>query len=429
MNTTSPRTELLAVYAAYLFRYLYPLFMLPYYGRALGPTGYGLVLAGASLSNSLWLFVSYGFPTVGARDTVHAAGSAERAEILRTHLIARQLLCVPAIVAGAIAIGASLAFRQHGSSGPVVIAMGLVSAFNVGWYLVSTGRAIASVRIEVVGFAISLALIVGFVHRPSDAERVFPLLLASSVIQLGLAYWLIRREFAGAVSNLKRAVDLIRRSTVIFIYGGTSVLLAGASTYLLSTMAHASEVSAFGVAERLVAAGLSVMSPAAQILVPKLTSLVGSDPLRANRLMRRVFVWFFTGAALAAVATVLLSERVIPLALGAGFERCVPVLNLMVFVLPVSVCTQVLGAYFLIPRKLERLLAQAGVLGAVMSLACAMPLASQWGALGMAGARLVGELTMLAVLAAGLWRAKLLTEIFGIDGGPATAVSGTRIRQ
>ncbi|WP_222940204.1 hypothetical protein, partial [Pantoea agglomerans] len=126
-------------------------------------------------------------------------------------------------------------------------------------------------------------------------------------------------------------------------------------------------------------------------------------------------VWFFSGAALAAVATVLLSERLIPLALGAGFERCVPVLNLMVFVLPVSVCTQVLGAYFLIPRKLERLLAQAGVLGAVVSLACAIPLASQWGALGMAGARLVGELTMLGVLAAGLWRAKLLTEIFGFD--------------
>ena len=39
MNTTSSRTELLAVYVAYMFRYLYPLFMLPYYGRALGPSG------------------------------------------------------------------------------------------------------------------------------------------------------------------------------------------------------------------------------------------------------------------------------------------------------------------------------------------------------------------------------------------------------
>ncbi|SDF96090.1 oligosaccharide flippase family protein [Paraburkholderia phenazinium] len=416
MKGPSSRTQLAAVYLAYAFRYLYPLVMLPYYGRVLGPNGYGIVLAGASLSNSLWLFVGFGFPTVGSRDTVHARDSAERAEILKAHVTARLLLCVPAMIAGLVAIYLSLTFRSRPLTGAIVIAMGLTAAFNVGWYLVSTGRALASIRIEVVGFVLSFLLIVGFVHHSSDVKRVFPLLLASSGIQLAMAYWLIRSEFRGILGRLQDAVDLIRRSTTIFIYGGTSVLLAGASTYLLSTMAGPAEVSSFGVAERLIAAGLSLMSPAAQILVPKVTYMIGRETFRANRLTRRIFVLFFSGAAMSVLATVSLSGWLIPLVFGVGFEHSVAVLNLMVFVLPVSVCTQVLGMYFLVPRKLERLLARAGVLSAIVNLACAVPLASHWGALGMASARLIGELTMLAVLVAGMWRAQLLAELFDIGG-------------
>lgn len=428
MKASSSHTQLAAVYVAYAFRYLYPLIMLPYYGRALGPAGYGIVLAGMSLSNSLWLFVSYGFPTVGSRDTVHARDASERAEILKTQVSARLLLCLPAIIAGLVAIYLSLTFRSRPLSGLVVIGMGLTASFNVGWYLVSTGRALASIRIEIIGFALCTLLIFGFVHHTGDVARVFPLLLTSMVIQLGIAYWLIRAEFDGMLASLKSAVRLIRQSTTIFIYGGTSVLLTGASTYLLSTMAAPVEVSSFGIAERLIAAGLSLMSPAAQILVPKVTYMVGKDPCRANRLTRRIFVLFFSGAIIAALMTVMLSAWLIPLVFGAGFAHSVPVLNLMVFVLPVSVCTQVLGMYFLVPRKLERLLARAGVLSAIVNLACAIPLASHWGALGMASARLIGELTMFVALATAMWRAQLLAELFDIGGKLSMAAGDNTIR-
>ena len=74
-----PRAELMAVYVAYAFRYLYPLLLLPYYGRVLGAGGYGVVLAGMSLSNSIWLFVNFGFSTVGARDAVQARDARTRA--------------------------------------------------------------------------------------------------------------------------------------------------------------------------------------------------------------------------------------------------------------------------------------------------------------------------------------------------------------
>ncbi|WP_414442458.1 polysaccharide biosynthesis C-terminal domain-containing protein [Burkholderia sp. 22PA0106] len=425
MNRIKPTLssfELFAVYLSYVSRYLYPLFLLPYYGRTLGAGGYAVILAGMSLSNSIWLFVNYGFSTVGARDTVHTQTDAERAAILRRQFSARLVLCVPGAIVGAIAATQSAIFARVPGIGVPVVAMGLVAAFNLGWYFASTGRAKKSVAIEVVGFVLSLSMIFCFIHRPGDLKFVFPLLLVSSVVQLGLAYWSVRREFSGLLSSPRDALGLIRQSTVIFIYGGTSVLLIGASTYVLSLLAPAAEVGAFGVAERLIGAGLSLMGPAAQILVPKVTFLVGRDAQRANLLARRIFAFFFGGATLATFVTVFAAGWVVPFIFGAGFAHAVPVLQLLAFVLPVSVCTQVLGMYFLIPRKREGLLARSGVISAIVNLACAVPLATHWGAMGMGVARLLGELTMLGVLLVGVWRAGLVAEIVGARrcaGSPA----------
>ncbi|MEW6345001.1 MAG: oligosaccharide flippase family protein [Paraburkholderia sp.] len=415
IKSSSSRVELFAVYVAYAFRYLYPLLLLPYYGRVLGADGYGVVLAGMSLSNSIWLFVNYGFSTVGARDTVHASDRDGRAAILRSHFSARLLLCLPALILGCVAIAASHIFSSRLPVGIAVIMLGLGAAFNLGWYFTGSGRARISVIIEVIGFGVSLVLIFGFIHRPSDLNRVFLMLLISCLIQLSLAYWTVRGEFSGLLSGLSQALDLIKKSTVIFVYGGTSTLLIGASTYLLSILASASEVSAFGVAERLIAAALSLMAPAAQILVPRVTRLVVQDRMSANSMMRRIFMLFFGCATMAMLVTIALSGWLVPLVFGQGFQRTVPVLRLLAVILPISVCTQVLAMYFLIPRKREALLARAGVISALVNIALAVPLASHWGALGMASARLVGELTLLLVLLAGMRRANLLHELFDME--------------
>jgi O-antigen/teichoic acid export membrane protein len=404
------KAELAAVYVAYVLRYVYPLLLLPFYGRTLGPGGYGIVLAGMSLSNSIWQFVSFGFPTVGGRDTVHAKNGEERATILASQMTGRLLLCAPTAIFGLGAVALSPVLSAHPLPGCTAVFLGLLAAFNLGWYFTSTGRARRSVMIEVIGFITSLTLIFSFVHHPTDLSRVFPLLLASTIVQLALAYGSIRHEFSGVVSSIRAGIQLIHRSKVIFIYTGTSVLLISASTYILSVLAPETEVSAFGVAERLIAAGLSLMGPAAQVLVPKVTYLVSTDPARANRLARRILAFFLCGAIAAVACTMLLAGWAIPLVFGSGFQHTVPVLKLFVLVLPLSVVNQAIGIYFLIPRNCESLLARAGVTSAVVSLLAAIPLASHWGAMGMVCARLVGELTLLTALLVCLFRSGLIGE-------------------
>lgn len=408
------KIELLAVYLSYAFRYLYPLVLVPYYGRVLGAGGYGVVLAGMSLGNTVWMFVNYGFSTVGSRDIVHTENDGERDPIFREQFMARVVLAVPAVIVGVIAAYRSPLLSPVPGACLLVVAGGLLAAFNLGWYFTGTGRAKTSVMIEVLGFILSSTMIFTLIRRPDDIVRVFPISFASCAIQLGLAYVVLRREYTGFIAPLRRAFDLIKRSTIIFVYGGTSVLLIGASAYILSLFASPAEVSAFGVSDRLVGAALSLMQPAAQILVPKVMYLVGRDKAHANLITRRLFAVFFIGAVTGVIGTRALAGWIVPLVFGREFSAAVPVLNLMVLVLPVTVCTHILGMYILIPRKREGLLARCGVGGALVNVAVAVPLATHFGAMGMAEARLLGETSLLVMLVIGVWRAGLLREILGI---------------
>lgn len=411
------KIELIAVYLSYAFRYLYPLVLVPYYGRVLGASGYGVVLTGVALANSIWMFVNFGFSTTGSRDIVHTENLDERDPIFREHFTARLLLCIPGALVGLVAVLRSPLLSQVPGAGAFVIAGGVLAAFNLGWFLNSTGRARTSVLIEVFGFLLSLSLIFTFVRKPADIDHVFPVTFVCTIVQLGIAYWIIRREFTGFIAPLHRVISLIKRSTMIFVYGSTSLLLTCASTYILSLLAPASDVSAFGISERLVAAGISIMGPAGQILVPKVMYLVGRNRTQANLMARRIFVVFFTGAIAGVFLTRLLSGWIVPLVFGAEFRYAVPVLDVLVLVLPIAVCTQVIGVYFLIPRKLEKVLARSGIVGALVNVCVAIPLAKYWGAMGMAEARLIGELSLLAMLVFGLWRAGLIHEVLGIEEG------------
>lgn len=428
MNRVQPtlaKVELVAAYFGYVVRYVYPLLLMPFYGRTFGPAGYGIVLAGMSLSNSIWRFVCFGFPTVGSRDTVHAATSADRAAILASHMTGRLLLCIPTALLGFGAVALSPALSAHSILGCTAVLFGLLNSFNLGWYFTGTGRATRSIAIEVIGFVASLGLIFLFVHQATDLWLIFPLLLASALFQSALAYGSVRKEMLGWFSSIRDGIDLINRSKVIFIYTGTSVLLISASTYLLSVLAPASEVSAFGVAERLIAVGLSLTVPAAQVLMPKVTYLVSIDPAKANRLAFRILAFFLSGAIVAVACTMLFADWAVPLVFGAGFQASVTVLKVFVLVLPLSIINQVVGVYFLIPRHREGLLARAGVATAIVNILIAIPLASHYGAMGMVAARMIGEVTLLTTLIVFLVRSRLIGEIFSTGD----TVLGLRARE
>src|SRR6218665_1542923 len=143
MNTPATgkqsRADFVFVYVAYTLRYLYLLLLIPFYGRVLGVEGYGVVLAAMSLMTIVWRFVEWGFGTIGMRSMATAA-PAQYSGLFAQHISARLLLSVVALGFTGVAITLSPVLAAHPGAGFAGAMLGIVSAFNLGWYFTGSGR-------------------------------------------------------------------------------------------------------------------------------------------------------------------------------------------------------------------------------------------------------------------------------------------------
>lgn len=403
MNKTGERRRLnrdaAFVYGGYLLRYLSLIVLLPFYSRVLGPTGYGKVLAAMSLVSIVWLVVNYGFSITGARDLASVDCPTARNRIFTRQLVARVLLIPVGAAVGAVGTALSPILAADPLYGVLATLMGLCEAFNLGWFFQGQRRFRTSIAIEGMFYPLSMVLVLLLVRDAEDGIRVFYALLASMAVVLGVSYRLAARTVSLTRPSLAEGWDEIRGSTIIFIQGVNAVLTTAGATYLLSLLSTAEEVSFFGTAERFVAVALSLFGPAAQVLMPTIANLHTEAADEAYRLARKALTLEVAFGVVALVAGVTLAPFVLPIILGDQFGRSVVLLQILVCLMPFAAITHALGLYLLVPLRREKLLLVAISAGTALNLGFGLFAANLWDGLGMAVARVAGEMVAAILLA------------------------------
>ncbi|MDQ7747036.1 oligosaccharide flippase family protein [Hydrogenophaga pseudoflava] len=400
------------VYAAYSLRYLYLLVLIPFYGRILGTEGYAVVLSALSLMNLAWLFNSWGLAPSGTRAVATASNPDE---IFGAQFTARLWLALLVIPGTLVAIHLSPILAANRWAAYAAMAMGVVSAFNLGWYYTGTHRPRTTVRLEVIGFALNLSLILALVRSPDDADLAIFMMLLSALIVSVVAYWSCRGEFSlGRLIQWRAGLQLIRSSGYLFLYISNAMFVGAALTYLLGLYASADLVGAYGAADRLVAAGISIMTPMGHIFIPKITALFKSDHRAAYQLSRKVGALLLLIATLGAAVSHWFAAPIVALIFGPGFEHTAELLKLLAVVFPVNAAIIVLGAYLFIPQHQERTLAVVVIIGSVVGIGSLVLMGETHQATGAAYARVLGDSVTLALLLLFAWRNGILQKLFSV---------------
>ncbi|ART80932.1 oligosaccharide flippase family protein [Oceanisphaera avium] len=410
------RGDLVFVYAAYTLRYLYLLLLIPFYGRVLGVEGYAVVLAAMSLMAIVWRFVDWGFSTVGMR-SIAVLKNSQYADLFGEHFVARVMLSILAIIGGVIAVFSSPLLLANPIASGAAVMLGALSAFNLGWYYTGSGRARNAVKLEVIGFIVSLVLILSLVRDSDDSDIVLLSLLMSSIISLAFAHFWIRAEIRGAKYSAKHGVKLIKTSSVVFLYTGSSALLVSSSTYILSILASSSDVGNFGAAERLVSVGLSLMGPAGQIFLPRITALFLEDKALAYELIRKVMVYMLGIGFMGLICSLVIGDFAVTLIFGEGFEESIYILKWLALLFPLKALSLILSSYVLFPQHQEKILAKVVLVCALISLVVSIPLSYQFGAMGMVSSRLIGEALICTCLLYSCWKLGFLAQVFKFTNG------------
>jgi PST family polysaccharide transporter len=90
---------------------------------------------------------------------------------------------------------------------------------------------------------------------------------------------------------------------------------------------------------------------------------------------------------------------------------------------PFAAFNEFVAFYVFVPRKKDRALAMAGVAAALVNLVAALVLAPRFGAIGMASARVIGEVALSAFLLSVLVR----LELVGLLPGAERALARVRV--
>lgn len=413
-GSVSTRRSLFFVYGGYFFRYIHLLILIPFYGRILGATEYGKVLAAMSLFQVVWVIVEYGFPIVGARDLASTRDKSVIAREFGRQVKARMLMSMLGMVTGLGGTAFSPILRTEPAYGLIATAMGIVSAFNLAWYFQGTLRFRTSVMLEVAGFVINLVLILSLVRDAGDGLLVLASLLVSGVACTAAAYVIALRQIDLRSIRFSGAASLLRASGPLFAYRGLSMIVASGSTYLLSLFASAAEVGYYGAAERLANVALSLMQPANQVLIGTVTWRLGSPETEAAAytLMRKGFVVMGSFGIAALLGALILSPYLIPVILGPSFNNSIPVMQVLGFTFPFAALGQVVCMYVLIPLREDKLVTKITAVGAVCSLLAMLVFVRDFGGLGVASARVVHGVVVTILLATVLSRRALYRRIF-----------------
>ncbi|MBP0589684.1 oligosaccharide flippase family protein [Paraburkholderia sp. LEh10] len=410
------------VYGGYLMRYVYLIIVVPFYGRVLGVAEYGRVLAAMSLMNVIWMLASYGFTFVGMREVSKAQGTAECNGIFSLHVSARLALGIVGACIGVIATFCSPTLSERPVIGFLATALGVVSALNLGWLYQGRHHFRTPIMIEVFGFALSLVLVLILVREPKDSVWVVASLLIAGVASLAISYGLAMYQLGRPRLSLSGIVPLVKSSTMLFCYSSGSVVLTASSTYLLTLLSTPDQVGYFGAAERFATIGLSLMGPAGQVFIPTISrQLAQGDKAGAHATTRRGAI-LMLGYGLAALCGALtLSPIVLPLILGQAFTPSGHVLQCFAWMFPFAAFNQFAAFYVFVPRKKDRVLAIVGAASGIVNLVAALCLAPRFGAEGMAFARVIGELSLSAMLLLIMIRLELVTLVPGADRAIAMA--------
>ena len=410
-GAATTRNTLLLVYLGYLARYLSPLILVPFFARVLGAAEYGKVIAAFSLLNVVTLVITYGFPAIGTRE-VASAPKTSRQTLFGAHIKARLMLSIVGCAVGAVGTLLSPPLALDPRFGVAATLLGLLTAFNLAWYFQGLRQFWIQVTLESLGFASNIVFVLLLVRGSQDAFLVMMIFLATAAVQTFLAYAVAMRRI-GRPLRFSGAIALIRASTPIFAAGGAVAAMANCSTLLLSLFASSAQVAFFGVSERLANLALGLLVPANQVLVPTVCRhLALRETAREGfRLMRRSVLVICCAGLLAAIVLSVLAPLVVPLLFGAEFRHAVPIVELFGVLLPFAFFNQVVGTVIMVPLRRERLLARFMLSGAVVNLALAFMLAPYFGGLGVAGARVISEVGVAAVLFLDLWRSGILEQL------------------
>jgi O-antigen/teichoic acid export membrane protein len=283
---------------------------------------------------------------------------------------------------------------------PTVRAVLVVSMLNVIGSILTVDWALRGVEAlsrfataSISGRLAAVPLVFLFVRHPGDVVQATVASAAGSVITASIT--LIMAQRLGILKRPSLAVNGVFRCLIdganIFLSTTMISLYTTSLTPILSLICGTQQVGVYSAADKIRSPVQSLTSPISMVFYPRMNFLAASDEANAQKTSLNLLriqggVSFLLSAGLCFGAP--FAVRIL---LGAGFERTIPVLRILAWLVFIINLSNVLGLMIMWPFGMKREINLCLMGGAIVGLILVVVLSFYEGAVGTATAAVISE--------------------------------------
>lgn len=385
--------NVMALSAAQVATYVFPLVTIPYLARVLGVTGWGLVAFAQAFGAHVALLVEYGFPLSATREVSrHRCDNERLAEITAGVLGAKGVFAILGLAAALGARWLVPIFRSHPDLLWASTFWALAQAFNMMWLFQGLERMKLVAGLDFSAKAVATTGIFLLVRTPSDGWKVLVLQGLGALVSFLVSLWFAYRYVPFRVPGSPTVASAIRMGWSMFVFRSSASFYTVGNAFILGLFVSPVFVGYYAGAEKISRAFISLLNPMTQTIFPRISHLIHTAREQAIRLARTSLIVMGLGGCFMGALILMFAPIMVRIILGHVYAPAVPVLRIFSLLPPLIAVSSVLGIQWMLPMGLDRAFNTIILLAGVVNLSLALMLAPGLKASGMAWAVVTSEL-------------------------------------
>lgn len=373
-----------------------PLITTPYLSRVFGADGIGTCSYIESISSYFVLFATLGLTTFGQRETSYVQDDRKKRSIIfwETNIIEliASMLCIVVYVV--------FSFTQTNRNLYLVLVLNLLSVIaNISWFFQGMEEFGKIVLRNIIFKVVNIIYIFAFVKTKDD---IIAYLFGVAFFGLinNLSYWIsvpkyidrpVLRELHPS-KHIKTVIALFVPTIAMQVYTVLDKTMIGVITK------NSFENGYYEQALKIAKLVLTIVTSLGTVMIPRIgyhyskgdTEIVKEYMYRAYK-----FVWL-CGIPLT-FGLIAVSSNFVPWFFGKGYDKVVPLLGVLSFLILAIGINNVTGMQYLIPTKRENIFSATVIVGAVTNFVLNFFLIQIFQSMGAAVASVVAETTIAII--------------------------------
>lgn len=374
-----------------------PFITTPYLSRVLEPSGIGTYSYTYSIVSYFILLASLGVADYAQREIAYQQDNPHlqsrtfyEVNIIRTLLVGLSL-CLYYFIISCFP-GSHLIYWYQALNILAVL-------FDISWFFQGLEEFGKIVLRNFIIKLISIILIFVLIHEPTDLNKYVCLIGMMNVLS-GLSIWLYLPKYLVSVPhqeikpfrNFSIIIQIFLPQIAIQIYTVLDKTMIGIMT------GSPLENGYYEQAEKVVKLSLTIVTSLGTVMLPRIAYAYAHkdfETIKTNMMRSYRFVWFLTMPMFCGF--IAISNNFVPWFFGPGYEKVVPLMQILSGLVIAIGLSNVTGIQYLLPTNQQNKLTFTVVCGAIINFVLNLFFIPLYQSIGAAIASLIAEITVTAV--------------------------------